>query len=134
MQIEEFYNGLSDEQIEKYRQEVRERWGEDTLKESEGRINGMGKEGFVKVQAEGTSIFETISDNIPKGFDSDEVQEQIVKWRKWLDNFSTYSDEAILGLGQAYSRHPLFKKTFGDINENLPEFLTKAIEYYCSSK
>jgi hypothetical protein len=134
MQIKEFYNGLSDDQIEKYRQEVRERWGEDTLNESEDRIIGMGKEGFAKVQAEGASIFETIGDNIPKGFDSDEVQEQIVKWRKWLDNFSTYSDEAILGLGQAYSQHPRFIKTFRDINEDLPEFLTKAIEYYCSSK
>jgi hypothetical protein len=125
---------ISDEQIEKYRQEVRERWGEDTLKESEDRIIGMGKEGFVKVQAEGASIFETIANNIPKGFDSDEVQGQIVKWRKWLDNFSTYSDEAILGLGQAYSQDPRFTKIFGDIKEELPEFLTKAIEYYCSNK
>jgi hypothetical protein len=125
---------ISDEQIEKYRQEVRERWGEDTLKESEDRIIGMGKEGFVKVQAEGASIFETIANNIPKGFDSNEVQGQIVKWRKWLDNFSTYSDEAILGLGQAYSQDPRFTKVFSDINEDLPEFLTKAIEYYCSNK
>jgi hypothetical protein len=113
---------------------VRERWCEDTLKVSEDRIIGMGKKGFVKVQAEGTSIFETIANNIPKGFDSDEVQGQIVKWRKWLDNFSTYSDEAILGLGQAYSQDPRFTKVFGDINEDLAEFLTKAIEYYCSNK
>ena len=94
----------------------------------------MGKEGFAKVQAEGPSIFETIGDNIPKGFDSDEVQEQIVKWRKWLDNFSTYSDEAILELGRAYSQDPRFTKVFSDISEDLPEFLTKAIEYYCINK
>jgi len=81
---------ISDEQIEKYRQEVRERWGEDTLKESEDRIIGMGKEGFVKVQAEGASIFETIANNIPKGFDSNEVQGQIVKWRKWLPRPEIY--------------------------------------------
>ncbi len=93
----------------------------------------MGKEDFAKVQAEGTSIFETIADKTPKGFDSDEVQEQIVKWRKWLDNFSTYSDEAILGLGLAYSQDPRFVKTFRDINKDLPEFLTKAIEYYCDN-
>jgi len=133
MDIKEFYNGLSEEQVEKYRQEVRERWGEDTLKESEDRIIGMGKDGFAAVQAEGTSIFETIGDNIPKGFDSDEVQEQIVKWRKWLDNFSTYSDEAILGLGRAYSQDLRFTQVFRDIHEDLPEFLTKAIEYYCAN-
>ena len=134
MDIKEFYNGLSDKQIEQYRNEVRERWGEDTLKESEDRIAGMGKAGFAKVQAEGASIFETIGDNISKGFDSDEVQEQIAKWRKWLDNFSSYSDEALLGLGQAYSKDPRFTKVFSDIHEDLPEFLTKAIEYYCANK
>lgn len=134
MQINKYYDGLSDGQIEKYRQEVRERWGEDTLKESEERIAGMGKEGFAAVRAEGAVIFETIGDNIPKGFDSNEVQEQIVKWRKWLDNFSTYSDEAILGLGQAYSQDPRFLQVFRDIHEDLPEFLTKAIEYYCANK
>lgn len=134
MRINECYTGLSDKQIEQYRQEVRERWGEDTLKESEDRIKGMGKEDFAKVQAEGTSIFETIADKIPKGFDSDEVQEQIVKWRKWLDNFATYSDEAVLGLGRAYSQDPRFTNVFSDINDELPEFLTKAIEYYCANK
>ena len=134
MNIKDFYNGFSDNQIEKYRQGVRERWGEDTLKESEDRIIGMGKEGFSKVQAEGTSIFETIAIYIPEGFNSNEVQEQIVKWRKWLDNFSTYSDEAILELGRAYSQDPRFTKVFSDINKDLPEFLTKAIEYYCANK
>lgn len=134
MQIEECYKGLNKKQIEKYRQEVCKRWGKDTLKESEDRISKMGKERFSEVQAEGTSIFETIGDNISKGFDSDEVQEQIVKWRKWLDNFATYSDEAVLGLGQAYSQHPRFIKIFSDINECLPEFLTKAIEHYCANK
>lgn len=134
MSIKEYYNGLSEEQIKRYRQEVRERWGEDTLKESEDRIIRMGKEGFAKVQAEGTSIFETIGANIPKGVDSVEVQEQIIKWRKWLDNFSTYSDEAVLGLGRAYSQDPRFIQVFRDIHEDLPEFLTKAIEYYCANK
>lgn len=132
--MKEFYSGLSDEQIEKYRQEVRKRWGQDTLKESEDRIIKMGKEGFAKVQTEVASIFETIGNNISKGYDSDQVQEQIVKWRIWLNNFSTYSDEAMLELGQAYSQDQLFIKTFRSIHKALPEFLTKAVEYYCSNK
>ena len=104
------------------------------MKENEGRISKLSKEDFDAVQAKGASIFESIADNICKGFDSDEVQGQIIKWRKWLDNFADYSDEAISGLGQAYSQHPQFLKVFRDINEDLPEFLTKAIEYYCANK
>ena len=104
------------------------------MKTGENRINKISKQDFDAVQAEGASIFETISDNICKGFESDEVQWQIVKWRKWLDNFADYSDEAIGGLGQAYSHYPQFTKVFRAINEDLPEFLTKAIEYYCAHK
>ncbi len=134
MQIREYYQGFSDEQIEKYRQEVRQRWGNDVLGASEARVTGMGKDRFTALQAEGGSIFEAISDNMPKGFSSAEVQEQVAKWRQWLENFAAYSDEAVLGLGQTYSQHPEFAKFFEKYHKDLPGFLTKAIEYYCTNK
>jgi MerR family transcriptional regulator, thiopeptide resistance regulator len=134
MSIKEYYQGFSDAQIEKYRQEVRERWGEDTLKASEARIMKMGKEKFAAVQGEGDVIFKAISDNMEKGHKSAEVQEQVVKWRQWLENFHHYSDEALLGLGQTYSQHPDFVKFFQKYDKDLPEFLTKAIEYYCKNR
>jgi DNA-binding transcriptional MerR regulator len=134
MQIKEYYQGFSDEQIEKYRQEVKERWGESALKESEDRIRAMGREKFAGLQAEGGVIFRAISDNMSRGFDSREVQEQVARWRQWLENFYTYSDEAVLGLGQTYSQDPEFARFFRDIHEELPEFLTRAIEHYCKKK
>ncbi len=134
MPIKDYYEGFSDEQIEKYRQEVRERWGEKTLEDSEARVVNMGKEKFKALQEEGGAIFKAISDNMPKGYDSKEVQELVAKWRDWLENFSHYSDEAVLGLGQAYSRHPDFAKFFAKYDAAFPEFFTKAIEYYCSNK
>jgi MerR family transcriptional regulator, thiopeptide resistance regulator len=132
MPIKEYYEGFSDEQIEKYRQEVRERWGEKTLDESEARVFKMGKEKFKALQDEGGAIFKAISDNMSKGYGSKEVQELVAKWRNWLENFSHYSDEAVLGLGQAYSQHPDFAKFFRKFGENFPGFITKAIEYYCT--
>ena len=134
MPIKEYYEGFSEEQIEKYRQEVRQRWGEKTLKDSEERVMNMGKEKFKQVQDEGGAIFKAICDNMPKGYDSKEVQELVAKWRNWLENFSHYSDEAVLGLGQTYSRHPDFAKFFEKYDADFPEFFTKAIEYYCASK
>jgi hypothetical protein len=86
------------------------------------------------LQAEGGAIFKAISDNMAKGYDSVDVQEQIAKWRQWLENFHHYSDEAVLGLGQTYSRHPEFAKFFRKIHKDLPEFITRAIEYYCANK
>jgi len=134
MEIKEYYQGFSDEQIEKYRNEVRQRWGEDTLKKSEALVMNMGKEKFTALQAEGNQIFVAISLNMSRGAESFEVQEQIGKWRQWLENFSTYSDEAVLGLGREYSRHQDFAAFFRKIHPDLPEFLTKAVEYYCGNQ
>jgi MerR family transcriptional regulator, thiopeptide resistance regulator len=134
MSIKDYYKGFSDEQIEEYRREMKDRWGEATLKDSEARVMKMGKEKFAAVQAEGGVIFKTIADNMDKGFDSQVVQEQVEKWRIWLENFSHYSDEALLGLGRAYSEDPRFAAFYSKINKDLPEFFTKAIEYYLARK
>jgi MerR family transcriptional regulator, thiopeptide resistance regulator len=134
MEIKEYYQGFSDEQIEKYRDEVKKRWGEKTLKESEDRVKKMGKEKFAEVQAESDRIFRTIAENMPKGYDSRIVQGEVAKWRQWLENFSHYSDAAVLGLGRKYSQNPEFAKTFEKYHKDLPVFLTKAIEYYCTHR
>ena len=134
MPIKEYYEGFSDEQIEKYRREVRERWGEKTLKDSEERVMKMGKEKFKALQDEGGAIFKAICDNMSKGYDSKEVQELVVRWRNWLENFSHYSDEAVSGLGQTYSQHPEFAKFFEKYDAAFPEFFTRAIEHYCTNK
>ena len=130
MEIKEYYRGFSEDQIEKYRDEVRQRWGEKTLKDSEERVMKMGKEKFAALQAEGGKIFQAISDNMSRGYDSNVVQAQVANWREWLENFHHYSDDAVLGLGQAYSQHPEFAQFFKKYHKDLPGFLTKAIEYY----
>ena len=130
MEIKEYYQGFSDAQVEKYRREVRRRWGKDVLNTNEARVLAMVKEKFVALQAEGSAIFTAISDNIIRGFDSPAVQTQIAAWRQWLENFHHYSGQAVPGLGQAYSQHSEFTALFREIHPDLPEFLTRAIEYY----
>jgi DNA-binding transcriptional MerR regulator len=134
MEIKEYYQGFSDEQIEKYREEVKQRWGEKTLKDSEARVMKMGKEKFAETQAESDRIFRTIADNMAKGYDSKIVQGEVAKWRQWLENFHHYPDEAVLGLGRAYSQNPEFAKTFEKYHKDLPAFMTKAIDYYCAHR
>jgi MerR family transcriptional regulator, thiopeptide resistance regulator len=131
MPIKDYYKGFSDEQIEKYRREIKERWGEKVLEESETRVMKLGIKKMEALQTEGGAIFKSIAANMARGYDSPEVQSQVKKWRAWLENFHHYSDEAVLGLGQMYSQHPDFAAFYHKINKDLPGFLTKAIEYYC---
>lgn len=130
MDIKEYYEGFSDEQIEEYRQEVRERWGSDTLQDSEARVLKMGKEGFVAVQAQGGAIFQAMADSMAKGPQSPEVQQLVAKWRQWLENFAHYPDEAVLGLARGYSQDQRFAAFFRKIHKDLPEFFTRAVEHY----
>ena len=130
LKIKEFYQGFSNEQIEKYREEVRSRWGSKTLEESEKKVIDMGQEKFIALQAEGGKIFKTIMENMSEGYDGKFIQELIAEWRKWLENFHHYSEEEIVELGQAYSQHADFIKFFKQYSDDLPVFLTRAIEHY----
>jgi len=134
MSIKDYYQGFSDEQIEKYRAEVKKRWGGDTLRESEARVIRLGKTKFAALQEQGGKIFQTIADNMDQGPDSKVVQEQVKKWRHWLEYFHHYSDEAALGLGKAFSEHPDFAAFYNKIKPGLAEFFTKAIEYNLTRK
>jgi MerR family transcriptional regulator, thiopeptide resistance regulator len=134
MDIKEYYRGFSGEQIEKYREEVRQRWGEKTFQDSEERMVKMGCMEFAEVQAEGGKIFQSISDHMAEGFDSDIVQALIAEWQQWLENFHHYSAEEVSGLGQAYSQDPRFAKFFRKYHQDLPDFLSRAVEYSSTHK
>jgi DNA-binding transcriptional MerR regulator len=130
MNIKEFYQGFDDEQIEQYREEVKRQWGPKVLEESEKKVIGMGQEKFIALQAEGGKIFKAIMESMSEGYDSKYVQALIIEWRKWLENFHHYTDEEVVELGRAYSQHPDFIKFFQQYSDDLPIFLTRAIEHY----
>jgi MerR family transcriptional regulator, thiopeptide resistance regulator len=134
MDIKEYYQGFSDAEAEQYRKEARARWGEKTIADSEARVAKMGKEKFAAIQAEGGAIFQAVADNMAKGAASKEVQALVANWRQWLENFAHYSDEAVLGLGRAYSQDERFAKYFARFGQDVPAFLTRAIEYYSAQR
>jgi len=134
MEIKEYYEGFSDAQIEEYRKEARQRWGEDTVRDSEARVLRMGKQRMTELQAEGGAIFQTLAELMPKGAASLEVQEQVAKWREWLEHFSTYSDEAVLGLARMYSEDSRFAAFYEKYHPDMPAFFTAAVEFYCANR
>lgn len=132
MDIKEYYEGFSDAQIEEYRNEARQRWDEDAVGDSESRVVKMGKQRVAEIRAEGEAIFQAMTDLMPKGAASPEVQEQVAKWRQWLEHFSTYSDEVVLGLARMYSKDSRFAAFYEKYHADLPPFFTRAVEHYCS--
>jgi len=134
MEIREYYQGFSEEQIEQYREEVRQRWGDDTLRDSEARVKQMGQRRFAALQAEGDAMFRSMVELLPKGAESAEVQRVVARWREWLEHFATYSDEAVLGLGRMYSEDPRFASNFAKYHAELPAFFTAAVECWAAAR
>jgi hypothetical protein len=66
MRIKDYYQGFSDEKVEKMRREVKERYGEDALLKSEASVTKLSKEEWASVQAEGEDIWKTVAATWPQ--------------------------------------------------------------------
>lgn len=130
MEINEYYQGLSQEKIDYYRSEARRRYGEETVRRSEEMVVKMGKTKMAELQAQGQTIFEKMAKNIPNGPAHRESQELINKWRIWLGNFAHYTDEGLLGLAIGYRDDPEFKAFFDKIHPELAAFIADAAGVY----
>jgi DNA-binding transcriptional MerR regulator len=131
MAIKEYYEGFGDDQVENWRREARERYGEKAVAESEHRVLKMGKERFAAVQKEIDAVYKEVVANMDKGPASPEVQALVKKWRQWLENFAHYTDEMALGLARMYSSDERFADFYRKYHQDLPAFWTKAIEVSC---
>jgi len=134
MEVEELYEGLEKTQIDKFRKESREMYGERKVEESERKAQKYSKTEWQNIQAEGSTVLAAIRDNMSCGFDSPEVQEQIKKLHRWVNNFYDCTIEIFEGLGHLYNENPDFVKMYQTrYHPDMPGFLFQAIEYYCQN-
>jgi DNA-binding transcriptional MerR regulator len=132
MSEKEYYAGFSREQQEKYKEEIRQKYGAKELDESERRMKKWSKEDFAATNRESEKIFTSIRDNMALGFDSPAVQAQIKLLHQWLNKFYDCDRNMLLGVGHMYNEHPDFVRMYKTkYHENMPGFLFQAIEYYC---
>ena len=134
MNDKDLFEGFSEEKQKEYEEEIRQRYGEQDLKESQRRWKNYSPEKKEAIKAESQAIFATIGTHIDKGHDSPEVQDQIKALHNHIGYFYECTYERLLGLGQLYNQHPDFIARFQAIHPDLPQFLQKAIEHYCRNK
>jgi MerR family transcriptional regulator, thiopeptide resistance regulator len=128
----EYYQGFSKEKQEKYEEEIRQKYGHKALDESKSRMRKWSKEDFNRIMQDSEKIFTAIRDNMSRGYESGQVQSQIKELHKWLNHFYTCDLNMFMGIGHMYNEHPDFIKMYKTrYHQEMPEFLLKAIEYYC---
>ena len=118
----------------KYAKEVKERYGKtDAYKEYEVKTKNYDKDKWNDVNTEANEIFKTFADNKDKAPESEEVQELVKRWQSHITkNYYNCTKEILASLGLMYVNDERFKKNIDKCGEGPAEFMSKAIEVYCS--
>jgi len=125
----ELYEGFTQEQIERYRREARERWG-DVVEDTEQRIRGMTKDQWQALQREGEEDTRAIAALMDRTPDDQEVQRQIARHHAWIERFYPAPAEVYRGLSQLYAEHNEFRKYYEKYRPGLADFMQAAMDCY----
>lgn len=137
MSNDDKFSAFNDPTYQKYKDEVRERWGQtDAYKQSMQRVGKMTKKQLEEVKAEQEEITQKTAELMQAGFasDSPEVQEQIDRFYRHLQHFYDPSYEMFKGLGEMYVADSRFTAFYENVGKGLAIFMRDAMAVYADAK
>ena len=132
--FKEFDMNEIEENKKKYAKEVKERWGTSkAYEESEKKTSSYNKEKWGDINQETSEIFKGFAELRNSDPGSEEVQELVRRWQKYItDNFYTCTNEILSGLGLMYVEDERFKENLDKNGEGTAKLMAEAIKIYCS--
>ncbi len=131
MDHNEMYKGFSKEQAAAYKKEASERWGAETIKESEEKILAMNKGQWDLLKQEGDDIYNAL---IPlmAGLPSDgKVQQLIKRHYEMTGKYFNVTPEIYRNLGSMYVDDLRFTAFYNKYKTGLAAFIRDAIHVFC---
>jgi DNA-binding transcriptional MerR regulator len=131
--FEGFKQTLIDENERKYGSEVREKFGNEDVEESNARIKGMPQEQYNESERLRLEMEETLKAAFDSGDPAGELAQKACDLnRQWLCVFyPKYSKEYHRGLGEMYVGDERFRANYDKLAPGCTEFLRDAIQVYC---
>ena len=132
--FEGFKKKLIDKNEQDYGKEVRQKYGDKVVDQSNAKLQGMSEEDFEKVTKLEAQIRETLAEAMTTGDPSSDVAQKAAELHKqWISFYwPTYSKEAHAGLAQMYVDDERFKAYYDKDQDGVAEFLRDAIQIYTS--
>ena len=132
MSFKEFDMNEIEENKKKYAKEVKERWGTSkAYEESEKKTSSYNKEKWGDINQETSDIFKGFAELRNSDPGSEEVQELVRRWQKYItDNFYTCTNEILSGLGLMYVEDERFKENLDKNGEGTAKLMAEAIKIY----
>ncbi|QCR34049.1 MerR family transcriptional regulator [Lysinibacillus sp. SGAir0095] len=130
--FEAFKENLITENEQKYGEEIRAKYGNKTVDESNAKLRGMSKEDYEAMELLGNEIFELLPKALATGDPSSDLAQLLAaKHKEWLTySWSSYTKEAHKGLAEMYVADERFKANYDKTVEGGTEFLRDAILVY----
>jgi DNA-binding transcriptional MerR regulator len=131
--FEGFKQSLINENERKYGTEIRERYGDTAMEESNTHLNGMTREQYDESENLRVAFEETLKAAFENGNPAGEqAQKACDLHRQWLCVFYPgYNKEYHKGLGEMYVSDERFRANYDKIAPGCTEFLRDAINIYC---
>jgi len=136
MSDKEKFEGFKKELIEnnekRYGKEIREKYGDDTVDESNKKIMNMSKEQYEDFENLNRMILDTLKAAMETGDPAGEMAQKACDMhKKWLSyTWKKYSPEIHAGLAQMYVDDERFKEYYDRIRPGMAEFFRDAIIIY----
>ena len=127
---EELYAGFTEEQVQRYEREVRERYDPELVAESNRRVRNMTKAQWQALQQEGQDVHQALAGLMDREPDDPEVQALIARHYAIMNQFYPVSAEIYRGLGQMYVTNDEFRAYYDKYAPDLADFLQPAMVYY----
>lgn len=124
---------MIDENERKYGKEIREKYGEETVGESNRKMMKLSKEDFEDMKKLAAQINQRLEDAVKNDIstDSEEAMEIAKLHKKWLTySWPDYSGEAHKGVTEMYVADERFKKYYDANVDGCAEFLRDAVRNY----
>ena len=116
----------------KYREEAAGKYGEKIVAQAEERTSRYTDEDWENNQKGMNAIFRKIADGMEGGPESEEVQQAVDEWRKFItDHYYDCTPDIFRGLADVYTGDERFRHNIDQIKPGLAAFMSDAIIIYC---
>ena len=134
--FEGFKQKLVDDNEAKYGKEVREKYGEDTVNNSNHKVKGMSQAQYEEVTGLEVELNDTLQAAFKTGDPAGELAQKAADiHRQWLSFYwDSYTKEAHVGVAQMYVDDERFTAYYDKKQPGTAEFLRDAILFYTSQK
>lgn len=130
--FEGFKKKLVEDNEQKYGKEIREKYGDDQVEESNRKMLNMTKEQYDQFEKLSQEVLDTLEEAYATGDPAGELAQKVADLhRQWLGfTWKTYSKEAHAGVAQMYVDDQRFTEYYDKRQPGLAQFLRDAVMIY----